>query len=208
MLTNGSNIVLANDRGPSGCGNFGVIVTNSALTGRRVRTLRRHLGAGGLDDNGNDVAGIRVLSHCGARVIRSVGLTHHLGIIISYNGNTTNIVTPRLVRTLGYRIVPLFYRISNGFPGRRPSPNGPRGLISLVTGIGRAGTSLNLTFSNSNSHINIIAGANDVICPSHLLVLFTHSMLTHGTSTRVVFSIGYAHHLAPLVGRCNNHPLV
>lgn len=116
-----------------------------------------------------DVCPSRDLSTDGGQAFGGLSLA----VIVSYVRKTADEVTLPLFAAFYRHIVVVGSAPSNDFPVNGPSPARPGQLTRLRRAIVMGVTSVNLTFSNSNSQLVVISGDNGIVVPSRLLCLLT-----------------------------------
>lgn len=174
-----TNMVVSTSRGPYRCGKVGVFRSaNCGLPSRARRGVRTvvlsggcRVGAGVNNRMNGEVCYGATIRSCVGRIISITRIEFsNLGVTVSATGNSTSIYTGRVFAQLktGYRVLssaPGNMGVGLGYNSARPR--------RLVTFIGTGGLSLNITFSNSTSHVLTISRGNGLISNSGVVTVYT-----------------------------------
>ncbi len=129
------------------------------------------------------IAGIK--SHIDTKVIQK----RHLVVVIDSANSVGGLVTPKLMRDLGCKVISLNSQLDGSFPGRSPEPT-PENVIELRKTVKSVGADLGIAHDGDADRATFVDESGNIVSGDHSLSIIAKRILKKGSTLVTPISSG------------------
>lgn len=189
---NGFKIVLA-----------GNPLSSDEITGlyTRIEEERFHNGNGGLSTN--DIAPSYI-----NRITGDVKVSRPLKVVIDCGNGVAGNIAPKLIKSLGCHVLPLYCDVDGNFPNHHPDPSDPKNLQDLARTVVETRADIGLAFDGDGDRIGVVTNSGKIIPADRLLMLLAKDIITRNPGATVIYDVKCSRRLHGLIVGYGGKPLM
>lgn len=140
--------------------------------------------------------------------LAKTALTRPLRVAVDCGNGVAGELAPKLIRTLGCEVIPLFCEIDGSFPNHHPDPAEPENLQDLVAAVKTEQADIGLAFDGDGDRLGVITPTGEIIWPDKMMMLFAQDIIARNPGTPVIFDVKCSKHLERIISEAGGEAIM
>lgn len=193
---------------PGNHNGFKTVLDGNALDGKELQALYQRIeqedfttGSGSLSTNDISASYIN-------RIVEDVRVSRPMKVVIDCGNGVAGNVAPKLVKSLGCHVLPLYCDVDGNFPNHHPDPTDSKNLQDLARTVVETRADIGIAFDGDGDRIGVVSNSGKVIYADRLLMLLAKDMITRNPGATVLYDVKCSRRLHGLIVGYGGKPLM
>ncbi|MEP4545895.1 MAG: hypothetical protein ABJ000_06930, partial [Saccharospirillum sp.] len=203
-----SCVMVTGSHNPSNYNGFKIVLAGNTLSTddilnlhRRIEEERFHSG------NGSSTSSEITPSYIN-RVTEDVKVSRPLKVVIDCGNGVAGNIAPKLIKSLGCHVLPLYCDVDGNFPNHHPDPSDPKNLQDLARTVIETRADIGLAFDGDGDRIGLVTNSGKIIPADRLLMLLAKDIITRNPGATVIYDVKCSRRLQGLIVGYGGKPLM
>ncbi|MHA7878780.1 MAG: phosphomannomutase/phosphoglucomutase [Saccharospirillum sp.] len=187
-----------------------VVLNGTALDGSELQALYQRIeredyttGSGSGSLSSNDISANYI-----NRIVEDVHVSRPMKVVIDCGNGVAGNVAPKLVKSLGCHVLPLYCDVDGNFPNHHPDPTDSKNLQDLARTVVETRADIGIAFDGDGDRIGVVSNSGKVIHADRLLMLLAKDMITRNPGATVLYDVKCSRRLHGLIVGYGGKPLM
>ena len=193
---------------PGNHNGFKTVLDGSALDGPEIQALFQRIeredfttGSGSLSTN--DISANYI-----NRIVEDVRVSRPMKVVIDCGNGVAGNLAPKLVKSLGCHVLPLYCDVDGNFPNHHPDPTDSKNLQDLARTVVETRADIGIAFDGDGDRIGVVSNSGKVIHADRLLMLLAKDMISRNPGATVLYDVKCSRRLHGLIVGYGGKPLM
>lgn len=203
-----SCVMVTGSHNPSNYNGFKIVLAGNTLSTdeilglhRRIEEERFHSGNGSTSSNEISPSYIN-------RITEDVKVSRPLKVVIDCGNGVAGNIAPKLIKSLGCHVLPLYCDVDGNFPNHHPDPSDPKNLQDLARTVIETRADIGLAFDGDGDRIGLVTNSGKIIPADRLLMLLAKDIITRNPGATVIYDVKCSRRLQGLIVGYGGKPLM
>lgn len=137
-----------------------------------------------------------------------VKLKRRLKIVIDCGNGASSILAPRLFRSIGCDVVPMYCTLQGNFPHHLPNPVIKKNLADLIKKVKSRKADLGLSFDGDADRLGVVDGKGRIYWGDMLMIIFSRDLLSRKKHAKIVVEVKCSNALIEDIKNHNGIPII
>ncbi|MEX1213697.1 phosphomannomutase/phosphoglucomutase [Saccharospirillum sp.] len=203
-----SCVMVTGSHNPSNYNGFKIVLAGNTLATdeilglhRRIEEERFHSGNGSTDNN-------EISANYINRITEDVKVSRPLKVVIDGGNGVAGNIAPKLIKSLGCHVLPLYCDVDGNFPNHQPDPSDPKNLQDLSRTVIETRADIGFAFDGGGDRIGLVTNSGKIIPADRLLMLLAKDLITRNPGATVIYDVKCSRRLQELIAGYGGKPLM
>ena len=184
-----SGIMITGSHNPKNYNGFKIVINDSPVSGIEIRDLITNESSN-FENSGTEIVKEDILDEYINEVISQAGPnTNLMKIVIDCGNGSASEIAPKLIRSLGHKVIELFCKIDGNFPNHHPDPGKIENLQDLIKAVKNESADIGIAFDGDGDRLGVVSNSGEIIYPDQLMMIFTKEVLKNNQGKEIVFDV-------------------
>lgn len=184
-----SGAMITGSHNPTDFNGLKLVINGKALLGEEITAIYQRIKEARFTTGEGVLQQVNVFEHYLQKVKDDVKPTHQLLVIVDCGNSIAGKFLPKLLRSVGCKVIELFCDVDGRFPNHHPDPGQPQNLNDLQQMVKSNKADLGIAVDGDADRLGVVDNQGKIIWPDRLLGIFARQLLeTHNDAT-VLFDI-------------------
>ena len=203
-----SCVMVTGSHNPGNYNGFKVVLGGNALTGDEIQRLRDRIENEQFLSGSGNVSTNEIAPNYINRVVEDVKVARPMKVVVDCGNGVAGGVVPKLIKSLGCHVLPLYCDIDGNFPNHHPDPGDPNNLQDLARTVVETRADIGLAFDGDGDRIGLVTNSGKIINADRLLMLLAKDMITRNPGATVIYDVKCSRRLHGLIVGYGGKPLM
>jgi phosphomannomutase/phosphoglucomutase len=137
-----------------------------------------------------------------------VKLARPLTVVLDAGNGTASHVAPKLIESLGCKVIPLFCELDGTFPNHHPDPTVVENLEDLRAAVAKNKADLGIAYDGDADRIGAVDEKGTVIFGDELMVLYAREILSRKPGATIISEVKSSHRLYEDIAKRGGRPVM
>jgi phosphomannomutase/phosphoglucomutase len=203
-----SCVIVTGSHNPGNYNGFKVVLAGNTLSSeeitelyRRIEDERFHSGNGSATSNEISPSYIN-------RITEDVKVSRPLKVVIDCGNGVAGNIAPKLIKSLGCHVLPLYCDVDGNFPNHHPDPSDAKNLQDLARTVIETRADIGLAFDGDGDRIGLVTNSGKIIPADRLLMLLAKDIITRNPGATIIYDVKCSRRLQGLIVGYGGKPLM
>lgn len=203
-----SCVMVTGSHNPGNYNGFKIVLGGNALTGDEIQDLRERIENERFLGGNGSVTTNEIVPHYINRVVEDVKVARPMKVVVDCGNGVAGGVVPKLIKSLGCHVLPLYCDIDGNFPNHHPDPGDPKNLQDLARTVVETRADIGIAFDGDGDRIGLVTNSGKIINADRLLMLLAKDMITRNPGATVIYDVKCSRRLHGLIVGYGGKPLM
>jgi len=205
-----SGVMITGSRNPADYNGLKMVVNGETLAGERIQQIRQciasqHYAKG---ENGTIENNDRYTNEYIGTISEDIHIERPMLVVLDCGNGVAGELGPKLLKTLGCKVVELFCDVDGTFPNHHPDPSKPENLAELIASVKHYKADLGIAFDGDGDCLGVIDSNGKIIWPDRQMMLFAKDVLASRPGSEIIYDVKCTRHLANQITKYGGKPVM
>ena len=205
-----SGVMITGSRNPADYNGLKMVVNGETLAGERIQQIRQciasqHYAKG---ENGTIENNDRYANEYIGTISEDIHIERPMLVVLDCGNGVAGELGPKLLKTLGCKVVELFCDVDGTFPNHHPDPSKPENLAELIASVKHYKADLGIAFDGDGDCLGVIDSNGKIIWPDRQMMLFAKDVLASRPGSEIIYDVKCTRHLANQITKYGGKPVM
>lgn len=203
-----SCVMVTGSHNPGNVNGFKIVLAGNTLAGDEIQGLRQRIEKEDFLNGSGSVSTSEIVPNYVSRVIEDVKVARPMKVVVDCGNGVAGGVAPKLIKSLGCHVLPLYCDIDGNFPNHHPDPGNPDNLQDLARTVVETRADIGLAFDGDGDRIGVVTNSGKIINADRLLMLLAKDMITRNPGATIIYDVKSSRRLHGLIVGYGGKPLM
>ena len=205
-----SGVMITGSRNPADYNGLKMVVNGETLAGERIQQIRQCIasqhyakGESGTIENNDRYANEYI-----GTISEDIHIERPMLVVLDCGNGVAGELGPKLLKTLGCKVVELFCDVDGTFPNHHPDPSKPENLAELIASVKHYKADLGIAFDGDGDCLGVIDSNGKIIWPDRQMMLFAKDVLASRPGSEIIYDVKCTRHLANQITKYGGKPVM
>jgi len=203
-----SGIMITGSHNPKNYNGFKIVINDSPISGIEILDLISDELVD-LKSSGREIVRQNITDEYINEVISQAGSNvKAMKIVVDCGNGSAGEIAPKLIRSLGHKVIELFCKIDGNFPNHHPDPGKIENLQDLIKVVKNESADIGIAFDGDGDRLGVVSGNGEIIYPDQLMMIFSKEVLKNYQGKEIVFDVKCTNLLNKIITDAGGIPLM
>ncbi|WP_197020068.1 phosphomannomutase/phosphoglucomutase [Zestomonas thermotolerans] len=208
VLEGKSGVMLTGSHNPPDYNGFKIMIAGDTLANEQIQALRQRIEHNDLVSGVGSVEQVDILERYFKQIRDDIALAKPLRVVVDCGNGVAGVIAPRLIESLGCKVIPLYCEVDGTFPNHHPDPGKPENLQDLIAKVREEQADLGLAFDGDGDRVGVVTNEGTIIYPDRLMMLFAKDVVSRNPGADVIFDVKCTRRLGALISGYGGRPVM
>ena len=203
-----SCVMVTGSHNPGNYNGFKVVLAGNALTGDEIQALHQRIEEENFLSGNGGVTSNEIAPNYINRVVEDVKVTRPMKVVVDCGNGVAGNIAPKLIKSLGCHVLPLYCDIDGNFPNHHPDPGDEKNLQDLARTVVETRADIGIAFDGDGDRIGLVTNSGKIIHADRLLMLLAKDMITRNPGAAVLYDVKCSRRLHGLIVGYGGKPIM
>jgi phosphomannomutase/phosphoglucomutase len=205
-----SGVMITGSHNPADYNGLKMVVNGETLAGERIQQIRQciasqHYAKG---ENGTIENNDRYTNEYIGTISEDIHIERPMLVVLDCGNGVAGELGPKLLKTLGCKVVELFCDVDGTFPNHHPDPSKPGNLAELIASVKHYKADLGIAFDGDGDCLGVVDSNGKIIWPDRQMMLFAKDVLASRPGSEIIYDVKCTRHLANQITKYGGKPVM
>lgn len=203
-----SCVMVTGSHNPSNYNGFKIVLAGNTLSTDEISTLHRRISQERFHSGSGNITSNEITPSYINRITEDVKVSRPLKVVIDCGNGVAGNIAPKLIKSLGCHVLPLYCDVDGNFPNHHPDPSDPKNLQDLARTVIETRADIGLAFDGDGDCIGLVTNSGKIIPADRLLMLLAKDIITRNPGATVIYDVKCSRRLQGLIVGYGGKPLM
>tara|TARA_B100001287_G_scaffold26234_1_gene18979 strand:- start:8166 stop:9539 length:1374 start_codon:yes stop_codon:yes gene_type:complete len=203
-----SGIMITGSHNPKNYNGFKIVINDSPVSGIEILDLISYE-LSSLKNLGREIVKEDIMDEYINEVMSQASTNRNpMKIVVDCGNGSASEIAPKLIRSLGHKVIELFCKIDGNFPNHHPDPGKIENLQDLIKVVKSESADIGIAFDGDGDRLGVVTGNGEIIYPDQLMMIFSKDVLKNNQGKSIVFDVKCTNLLNKIITDAGGIPMM